>query len=135
MNNYFSKKTPSNLILKVLNVSESTNERMELIEESFPIQLSLRNLENGLTVKAHKHPAKKSFSENPIEAWMVFSGSIRATIFESDGTEVCKVVLGPLDLAIFYSGGHALEVLVGPATMLEIKTGPYEGVVNDKIFI
>ena len=135
MNDYFSRKIPGNLILRVLSVSESTNERMELIPESFPIQLSLRNLDNGLTVKAHKHPTKKTFSKNPIEAWMVFSGSICATIFESDGTEVCKVMLGPLDLAIFYSGGHALEVLVGPATMLEVKTGPYDGIVNDKIFI
>lgn len=135
MIDYFSVNTPDKLMLRVVNISESTNKRMELIEESFPIQLSLRNLEFGLIVKAHRHPKKKKFSENPIEAWMVFSGTIAASIFENDGTEVCRIELEPFDLAIFYSGGHALEVIEGPATMLEIKTGPYEGVENDKVFI
>ena len=135
MRDYFSDNTPDKLMLRVVNISESTNKRMELIEESFPVQLSLRNLEYGLTVKAHSHPTKKKFSENPIEAWMVFSGTITATIFENDGTELCRIELKPFDLAIFYSGGHSLEVLEGPATMLEIKTGPYEGVENDKVFI
>ena len=135
MIDYFSDSTKDKLMLRVVNISETTNKRMELIEESFPVQLSLRNLEYGLIVKAHKHPIKKSFSENPIEAWMVFSGTIAATIFENDGTQVCRIELKPFDLAIFYSGGHALEVIEGPATMLEIKTGPYEGVENDKVFI
>ena len=135
MLDYYSINSPDELMLRVVNISESTDKRMELIEESFPIQLSLRNLVSGLKVKAHRHPAKKNFSENPIEAWMVFSGSISAKIFENDGTEVDKVKLKPFDLAIFYSGGHSLEVLEGPATMLEIKTGPYEGVENDKVFI
>jgi hypothetical protein len=135
MIDYFSGNTPDKLMLRVVNISESTNKRMELIEESFPVQLSLRNLENGLKVKAHRHPLKKKFSENPIEAWMVFSGTIAATIFENDGTEVYKIELKPFDLAIFYSGGHALEVIEGPSTMLEIKTGPYEGVENDKVLL
>lgn len=135
MRDYFSVETPDTLLLKVINISESTDRRMELIEESFPVQLSLRNLVTGLNVKAHRHPPKNKFSKDSIEAWMVFSGSICATIFENSGAEVCKVQLKPLDLAIFYSGGHALDVTEGPATMLEIKTGPYEGVENDKIFI
>jgi hypothetical protein len=135
MRDYFSAENSERLLLKVINISESTNQRMELIEESFPVQLSLRNLVSGLSVKAHKHPPKIKFSTESIEAWMVFSGTICATIFENSGTEVCKVQLKPLDLAIFYTGGHALDVTEGPATMLEIKTGPYEGVENDKIFI
>lgn len=135
MRDYFSREIPNKLLLKVINISESTNKRMELIDESFAVQLSLRNLEAGLNVKAHKHPPKSKFSNDLIEAWMVFSGSICATIYESSGFEICKVQLMPLDLAIFYSGGHALDVMEGPATMLEIKTGPYEGVENDKIFI
>jgi hypothetical protein len=135
MRDYLSAENPERLLLKVINISESTNQRMELIEESFPVQLSLRNLVTGLSVKAHRHPPKSKFSMESIEAWMVFSGTIRATIFENSGVKVCQVQLKPLDLAIFYSGGHALEVIEGPATMLEIKTGPYEGVENDKIFI
>ncbi len=135
MKDYFSVESPETLLLKVINTSESTNKRMELIEESYPVQLSLRNLETGLSVKAHRHPPKSKFSLDSIEAWMVFSGSICATIFESNGAEIYRVQLKPMDLAIFYSGGHALDVTEGPATMLEIKTGPYEGVENDKIFI
>jgi hypothetical protein len=133
MIDYFSRNSPEKLMLKVVNISESTDKRMELIEESFPVQLSLRNLELGLKVKAHSHLDKKKFSQNPIEAWMVFSGSISAKIFENDGTQAHEAILKPFDLAIFYSGGHSLEVLEGPATMLEIKTGPYEGVENDKV--
>lgn len=135
MLDYYSVYSPNKLMLRVVNISESTEKRMELIEETYPIQLSLRNLVSGLKVKAHRHPAKKNFSENPIEAWMVFSGTISAKIFENDGTEVHRVELLPFDLAIFYSGGHSLEVLDGPVTMLEIKTGPYEGVENDKVII
>ena len=135
MKEYFSNQDPKKLLLKVINISESTEKRMELIPENFPVQLSLRNLSDGLNIKAHKHLNKTKFSENPIEAWMIFSGSVRATIFENSDAKIYTVDLNSMDLAIFYGGGHSLEVTRGPATMLEIKTGPYEGAGNDKIFI
>jgi hypothetical protein len=135
MIDYFSLESPNMLVLRVINISEINKNRKDLIPDSFPIQLSIRSLEEGLNIRAHKHLPKNKLSENPVEAWMIFSGSICATIFENNGTKICSVNLNSMDLAIFYTGGHALQVMQGPANMLEIKTGPYEGVENDKIFI
>jgi hypothetical protein len=132
---YFSIQNPNTLILRVVNVFESTSTRLELVPETAPVQISLRELDASFKVRPHKHPNKKLFTDKPIEAWMIFSGKVQANIFEIDGTQICSVTLNKMDVAIFFDGGHSLEVVNNPVTMLEIKTGPYEGIKNDKIFI
>jgi|688.fasta_scaffold412197_2 hypothetical protein len=132
---YSSQVTEGQILARIINLSKISPNRQDLLPEERSVQLSIRRLETGFKVAAHRHLSKISNLTLPVEIWLVNSGKILATIYDVDNSFHSSISLVSGDIIIFLSGGHSLEVKEGPADFVEIKSGPYEGVENDKQFI
>lgn len=69
------------------------------------------------------------------ESWIVMSGNVEVDYYTDSGSFICSHVLGAGDMTISFRGGHGYRTLSSNAVVYEIKTGPYEGVAIDKVFI
>ena len=52
-----------------------------------------------------------------------------------DNTILTEIVLNQGDASFTLEGGHTYTILEDDTLVYEYKTGPYEGVENDKIFL
>jgi mannose-6-phosphate isomerase-like protein (cupin superfamily) len=69
------------------------------------------------------------------ESWIVISGNVEVDYYTDEGSYICSYVLGAGDITISFRGGHGYRTLGSDALVYEIKSGPYEGVAIDKVFI
>jgi len=129
---YMSKVQSDKVLAKIINVYETNDERTDISDENELIQISLRNLQNGFTVKPHSHLIRRPEKFNANEVWLVLSGQVEARIFDFDDTSIDSLLLTGGDLIAFYNGGHSLQVLEAHTKFIEFKSGPYLGVINDK---
>ena len=83
-------------------------------------------------VGAHLHNPLPRQTTGTSECWIVTRGKIKVGLFDVDNMPVYTTSLSKGDVAIFYSGGHSLEVLSRKAQIYELKNGPYEGNILDK---
>lgn len=83
-------------------------------------------------VGAHLHNPLPRQTTGTSECWIVTRGKIEVGLFDVDNMPVYITSLSKGDVAIFYSGGHSLEVLSRKAQIYELKNGPYEGNILDK---
>jgi mannose-6-phosphate isomerase-like protein (cupin superfamily) len=68
------------------------------------------------------------------ESWVVLSGRVRATFYDTDDSVLESVELSAGDASVTLAGGHGYEILE-ESRILEFKTGPYLGQTLDKVFI
>lgn len=100
-------------------------------EEPLQVQVSLRRA--GEKPEAHQHLShQKDGVEKIQESWYVVSGKLLCHFYDDQNEHLESLVLGAGWLCVTYAGGHAFEVLE-EAVLLEHKTGPYLGRVNDKL--
>lgn len=87
--------------------------------------------------KAHRHKPKWDFQDGYItqESWVVISGAVEFTPYDTDLTEMEKHRLGPGDCVVSLLGGHNYEILEPDTIVYEFKNGPYTGVEDDKEWI
>ena len=83
-------------------------------------------------VNAHFHNPLPRQTLGTSECWIVMRGKIKVNLYDTDNSPVCSRYLQKGDMAIFYSGGHSLEVFSRKAQIYELKNGPYEGDLLDK---
>ena len=69
------------------------------------------------------------------ESWLRLRGSIKASLFDTDGTLLTTESIRFGDCVITFEGGHTLDILEEDTVMYEFKTGPYTGIENDKVFL
>jgi cupin fold WbuC family metalloprotein len=106
--------------------------RTDVSPESEFLQVSARNLNNDVFVKAHKH--KNIIRETNItqEAWIVHRGKIKAMIYDIDKNFLEEVTINDGGCIVLYNGGHSLTSMEENTIFYEIKNGPYFGYENDK---
>ena len=83
-------------------------------------------------VNAHFHNPLPRQTLGTSECWIVMRGKIKVNLYDTDNSPVCSRYLQKGDMAIFYAGGHSLEVFSRKAQIYELKNGPYEGDLLDK---
>ena len=110
--------------------------REELIDPSQVLQLSSQLVAGGTSFRPHKHiPKEIQINElTAQESWVVISGRVRASFYDTDDTFLEHVELFPGDVSVSLAGGHGYEILEN-SRILEFKTGPYLGQAYDKVFI
>ena len=69
------------------------------------------------------------------ESWMVFSGVVEVSFFDTDGQLLEKQMLYPGDCSMTFEGGHTYLIMENNTVVYEYKTGPYQGQQLDKVFI
>ena len=66
---------------------------------------------------------------------MVIEGKVKVYYYDTDGVFITSTVINRGDLSISFEGGHNYKALTNKTYVYEFKTGPYEGVKLDKVFI
>ena len=94
------------------------------------LQVSLLNLSAGRTVLPHRHLPVERCTVGTVETWVVISGTVRATVFDIDKTQLASLELEAGQCMTLYQGGHSFET-ISDAVVYEIKNGPYYGPTAD----
>ncbi len=104
-------------------------------EEQF-IQVSALKLEAGKTFRPHKHIWKEAPKPEVVaqESWCVLEGRVKAHFYDLDDTLLGEYELEVGDISLTFEGGHSYTILED-AKVYEYKTGPYQGVEKDKVFL
>ena len=132
MKKIYSKVEPDKLISSVITMDEIGSYRTDISPNTEFLQVSARNLNGDVFVKAHKH--KPVLRETTItqEAWIIIKGKIKAMIYDIDKNFLEEVFITDGGCIVLYNGGHSLTSLEENTIFYEIKTGPYYGYENDK---
>lgn len=134
MTKIYSRIRPDMLLHIIHRRTDFDSERNDIIQPDNSLQLAAMKLPEGKTFKPHYHIPKEINEMLPQESWVVISGSVRCILYDIDNTILSCPVLMPGDCSITLVGGHSYEVLQ-ESRVLEFKSGPYTGVVNDKVYI
>jgi cupin fold WbuC family metalloprotein len=133
---FYSKVYP-NKLLHIVHRLETVSKRVNIIPEEHFLQCSFMCLEKNQTFKPHKHIEKNRSYPNQIaqESWIVIKGKIKSIFYDIDDSILREVILNPGDASFTLYGGHNYIILEPDTVVYEYKTGPYEGIEFDKIFI
>lgn len=112
-------------------------DRFDISPELQFLQCSALKVHEGKTYRPHYHIWKEPQFDKIIaqESWVVISGEVIVSYYDTDNELIEKVVLNPGDISITYKGGHSYEILSDDTLVYEYKIGPYSGQSNDKKFI
>lgn len=136
----YSKVDPNRILHMVKRLTEIEEDgvgRTDLVPEDNFIQCSALNMNMGKTFKAHKHIYKERTYKNQIaqESWVIIKGSVKCIFYDIDDTIIAEPILYAGDASFTLGGGHTYVILEDDTIVYEYKTGPYEGQVNDKVFL
>lgn len=135
----YSKVEPQKILHMIHRIKSELHhtERKNIVSEENFIQCSFLVLSKGKTFKPHKHITKqKSFKEMIAqESWVVIKGKVKCIFYDINDEILCEKILNQGDASFTLYGGHNYEVLEEGTIVYEYKTGPYEGIEMDKVFI
>ena len=125
------------LVRRLSDIENQGTNRIDIIDPANFIQCSSLNMSQNKTFKPHKHIYKIRVYEKQIsqESWVVIRGSVRCTFYDIDDTIIAEPTLYAGDASFTLGGGHTYTILEDDTIVYEYKTGPYEGQINDKVFI
>lgn len=109
---------------------ETSDERIDLSDTSWNIQISSLKFVDNRHVKPHVHlPMDRKVSQTlSHEIWIVTSGDFEVKFFDKDCKTVIEVVKATTGfVAISLHGLHSIKAITEGSTFLEIKNGPYVG--------
>jgi hypothetical protein len=139
----YSKVQPNKLLHIVNRKEDIVEKRQDLIPNDNFLQLATFKLDSGKKFRPHKHIYRHPLSNDGCggykviaqEFWLCLSGSFKSVLYDLDNTIIREIILFPGDCSITLFGGHTYEALEDDTLVYEGKTGPYEGVDKDKVFI
>lgn len=136
MHKIYSKLNPDKLCHLVHRLQE-IQDRTNVSDDDQFLQLATLRMKAGQTFRPHQHIWKPSPTEQVIaqESWVVFSGMVEVSFFDTDGQLLEKQILYPGDCSMTFEGGHTYLILENDTVVFEYKTGPYQGQKLDKVFI
>lgn len=136
MEKFYSKIEPSKLLHMVHRKEDFKSGRTDIVSEDNFIQCSSLKMEKNKTFRPHRHIWKER-TRNVIaqESWIILSGAVKCTFYDLDNTILTETILNVGDASFTLEGGHTYTILEDDTLVYEYKTGPYEGVENDKIFL
>jgi cupin fold WbuC family metalloprotein len=137
MHKIYSKVVPDKLLHIIHRFEEITELRNNIIDSNQFLQLASMKLPKGYTFKPHHHFFKDSptLKVIPQESWVVLRGSVKCVFYDIDNKLLEEPILKAGDCSVTLEGGHTYVILEDDTIVYEYKTGPYEGVEKDKIFI
>ena len=109
---------------------DTSQERINLSDSSWNIQISSMKFADNRLVKPHVHLSmdRKVSQTVSHEIWMVTHGEFDVTFFDKDCKTVIEVVKARTGfVAISLYGLHSIKATTECSTFLEIKNGPFVG--------
>lgn len=100
--------------------------------ESGTMQVATISRKAGDTVKRHKHPQHARTVLGTPETLAVHSGKLMAYVYNEHNKLAWSDTIGPGEVLVLLGDGHEL-VFLEDCVLLEVKQGPYLGVL-DKVY-
>jgi hypothetical protein len=136
MTEYIYSKVEPNVLLHAVNRKDTIAlTRTNISPDDEFLQAACFKMDNGKTFKAHKHLTQIRQTNITQESWIVIQGAVKAILYDLDDTIIATPILRPGDASFTFRGGHNYEALEDDTLVYEYKTGPYNGIDNDKTFI
>lgn len=134
--NIYSRISPTDVLHIISRKREIHSGRIDLVDPLEMLQVAVMRYGKGQTFRPHKHKAKPTPSITlTAESWIVVSGLVQVTLYDTDDTLLHTDVLEAGDISITIGqAGHNYLIMSEDAYVAEFKSGPYAG-ENDKIFI
>jgi hypothetical protein len=120
------------LAILVRSDASSTEKYNFLTEQSAPFQLGVNFYQAGETIPAHAHLPRDIRVNQIQEVLIIGHGLARLRLYDEDKAPVFETLLARGDVVLLITGGHGLDVLED-TKIVEVKQGPYDGTVKDKI--
>jgi len=128
---YSKKGKLLNIVYQIADIKEG---REDITDACEYLQCGVMKIKAGKIFQPHKHITRKGEDHIHIqEAFIIILGKATIIIYDDDSI-IDRIKLYAGDLTILLSGGHSLYI-EKDTILYEIKTGPYLGQENDKIFI
>ena len=124
-------------LLHIINRYYEIEGRTDVAPPNEFLQLATLKMEKGKTFRPHKHIWKPCPSAQVIaqESWVVIKGSVKCHLYDTDDQLLREEVIRQGDCSMTFAGGHTYTILEDDTVVYEYKTGPYQGVENDKVFL
>ena len=136
MKKIISQVEPGEL-LHIINRFDDIQTRTDVAPETEFLQLATLRMEKGKTFRPHQHIWKPCPNGQIIaqESWVVIKGSVKCHLYDTNGELLREEVIRQGDCSMTFEGGHTYTILEEDTVVYEYKTGPYQGVENDKVFL
>lgn len=120
------------LAIVVRSGAQSSSKYNFLTDQNAPFQLGVNFYSGGELIPAHTHLERDVRVNQIHEVLMIGHGAVRLRLFNENKVQVRDTVLTRGDVVLLITGGHGLDVLED-TKIIEVKQGPYDGRVKDKI--
>lgn len=131
----YSNIDKNKIIYSHFKLKDLKKSRDDFSPENEFIQASCSKYKKNQSIKAHKHKTNKRNIDKTQEAWLVFSGSIKAKFYDIDNTLFDEVIVNKGDCVILFNGGHDFVSIKKDTILYEFKNGPYYGSEKDREYI
>jgi len=137
MEKVYSKIREDTLLHQIYRKSDLKTDRENLVDEKQFLQCAALELSKGKTFKPHKHIWKSVSHSRHIaqESWIIVQGKVKVFFYDLDDSLIHESVLEPGDASFTFEGGHNYMAMEDNTLVYEYKSGPYEGIENDKNII
>ncbi len=129
-------KVNNRLLHMVYRADDLTEQREDVAPENQFIQVSALNLQAGKTFRPHRHIWKDAPRNKVVaqESWCIMKGRVIGHFYDLNDELLDEIELNEGDISLTFEGGHTYTIL-DDAKVYEYKTGPYQGVELDKVFL
>ncbi len=134
----YSNIQPGKLLHIINRFDAIQNGRKDIIPSHNFLQMATITLGQNQSFKPHRHRWNKikDISRIAQESWICLRGKVQVILYDIDDKILRDdIVLYPLDCSITLEGGHNYQSLYDDTIVIEVKTGPYNGQLEDKEFI
>jgi len=129
-------KINNRLLHMVYRADDLTEQREDVAPEDQFIQVSALDLKRGKTFRPHRHIWKDAPRDKVVaqESWCIMKGRVIGHFYDLNDELLDEIELNEGDISLTFEGGHTYTIL-DDAKVYEYKTGPYQGVELDKVFL
>jgi len=130
----FKEVRHGGLLLAVIgNITDVAHGKSFYGNGESPLEWGIFNLDADVTLQPHIHKVRERIhAHKTIEFLYVIQGSIGADFYNFNKEIVQSATLGTGDLVCLYDGGHGFRILEDDTKFIEVKSGPFVGVEEDK---
>ena len=135
MKKFYSNIDKSQLLHIIYRQEDIVSPRQNITPAEKYLQVASIKMSDGHTFKAHKHIEQIRTTDIAQESWVVIKGKVKVILYDLDDSILDTPVLNEGDCSITFRAGHNYESLEDDTIVYEFKTGPYQGVEKDKVFL
>lgn len=126
-------QTAGRPLVLIVRQTFQPNQTNFVTDDSLPMQVGFIVYPEGGEVGRHVHVPLERSLVGTSEVLLVRSGRCEMDVYDDERALVATRELAPGDVVVIFGGGHGFRMLED-TTFLEVKQGPYTGLVEKERF-